>query len=156
LLGGQMTTIRDLRYAVRALRKAPGFTIATVAVLAFGIGANTAIFSLVESVLLRELSYRDPARLVWNWSLRSDNRQTNFNLPDFLDYRNRNRTFDSIAAMAEIGATLTSEGEPVRLQGVRISANAFQMLGVGAAVGRPLQPDDDRPGAPAVLVASHA
>jgi putative ABC transport system permease protein len=151
-----MIGIQDLRYAIRTLQKTPGFTVATVAILAFGIGTNTAIFSLVQSVVLRELPYRDPGRLVWSWSVRSDSRQTPFNIPDFLDYRDRNRTFESISAFADVGANLTGEGEPVRVQGLRISANVFQMLGVAAALGRPLEPDDDRPGAPAVLVVSHA
>src|SRR5262249_20578720 len=102
-----MSTMQDLRYAIRALRKTPGFTLATVAVLAFGIGTNTAIFSLVESVLLRELPYRNPDRLVWCWSVRSDSRQSPFNIPDFIDYRDRNRTFESISGFTDFAGTLT-------------------------------------------------
>ena len=146
---------RNLRYGVRTLRKTPGFAVLTIAILALGIGANTAIFSLVHAVLLRELPYQQPDRLVSAWSIRPDNRGP-FNIPDFLDYRDRNRTLESIAALAETSANLAGQGEPVRLQGVRVSANVFQMLGTSAALGRTLEPADDRPGAAGVLVLTHA
>ena len=81
-----------------------------------GIGANTAIFSLVKTVLLQQLPYDRPGDLVWVWSIRPDNRGP-FNVPDFIDYRDRNRTLESIAAVAETNANLTGEGEPVRFTG---------------------------------------
>jgi len=144
-----------LHYAVRTLRKSPGFTALTIGILALGIGANTAIFRLVHTVLLRQLPYVRPADLVWIWSVRPDNRGP-FNVPDFIDYRDRNRTLESIGAFAEISANLTGQGEPVRLQGLRASANLFRLLGVTAALGRTLEPEDDRPGAPAVIVLTYS
>jgi len=111
-----MDLTRDLRYALRTLRKTPGFTALTIAILTLGIGANTAIFSFVQAVLLQQLPYDRSGELVWIWSIRPDHRGP-FNVPDFLDYRDRNRTFESIGAMAETSANLTGEGEPVRLQG---------------------------------------
>lgn len=151
-----MTSIQNLRYAFRTLRKTPGFTFATIVIIGFGIGANTAIFSLVENVLARELPYHDPDRLVWTWSVRADSRQTPFNLPDFLDYSVRNRTLEWMSAVTDFGANLTGSGDPVRLQGVRVSATVFRLLGVSAALGRALEPEDDAPGALPVVVVSHA
>ena len=87
-----MDLTRNLRYALRTLRKTPGFTALTIAILTLGIGANTAIFSLVQAVLLQQLPYDRPGDLVWIWSIRPDHRGP-FNVPDFIDYRDRNRTF---------------------------------------------------------------
>jgi len=130
---------QNLRYGARTLRKTPGFTALTIAILALGIGANTAIFSLVHAVLLRQLPYQKPGDLVWAWSVRAAN-EGPFNISDFIDHRNR--TLASIAGLAEINASLTGKGEPVRVQGLRVSAGIFQMLGTNAMLGRTLQPDD--------------
>ena len=150
-----MDLARNLRYALRTLRKTPGFTALTIAILTLGIGANTAIFSLVQAVLLQQLPYERPADLVWIWSVRPDHRGP-FNVPDFIDYRDRNRTLESIAAMAETNTNLTGEGEAVRLQGLRVSGNLFHLLGTTAVLGRTLEPADDRPDSPAVVVLAHA
>src|SRR5262245_55061548 len=124
-----------LFYAVRTLKKTPGFSVMTILILAFGIGAHTAMFSLVQAVLLRALPCQSPHELVWAWSMRPDNRGP-FNVPDFIDYRDRNRTLASIAAFAEVSANLTGQGEPIRLQGLQVSANLFRLLGTTAEVGR--------------------
>jgi hypothetical protein len=118
-----MDLTRNLRYALRTLRKTPGFTALTIAILTLGIGANTAIFSLVHAVLLQQLPYDRPGDLVWIWSMRPDNRGP-FNVPDFLDYRDRNRTFESIGAMAK-RAQIDRRGRARALAGFAVSANLF-------------------------------
>src|SRR5262249_37999096 len=147
--------LQDLRYGARMLLKQPGFTLTAIVTLSFGIGANTAIFSLVNNVLLRQLPFRRPEELVWVSSRRSDPGKNPFTLPDFIDYRDQNQSLAGIAAFANWGANLTSQGEPERLQGLRISANAFQMLGVEAFAGRALLPEDDTPGRERVVVLSY-
>ena len=146
---------QDLSYGVRAILKQPGYTAVAALALALGIGANTAIFSLVNSILLRQLPFRQPEQLVGVFSSRGDSAKHPFNLPDFIDYREQNRTLSGIAAFANWSANLTGQGEPERLQGLRISANAFELLGVEAAVGRALMPDDDTPGQQRVVVLSY-
>jgi putative ABC transport system permease protein len=145
---------RQLFYACRSLRKTPGFCLMVISIIAVGVGAHTAMFTLVRTVLLRPLPYRAPDQLVWAWSQRPDNRGP-FNVPDFIDYRDRNRTLDSIAAYAEVNANLTGNGEPVRLQGLRVTANLFRLVGATAALGRTLEPEDDRADAPAAIVLTH-
>jgi len=145
----------DLRYGIRALYKQRGFTAVAVLALALGIGGSTAIFSLVNGILLRQLPFRQPDQLMWVSLRRSDPGKRPFNLPDFLDFRDQNRSLDGIAAFANWNVTLTDRGDPERLQGLRISANAFQMLGVEAAVGRALVPAEDTPGRQHVVVVSH-
>src|SRR5262245_1120557 len=146
---------RHFVYALRTLRKTPAFSIMTTAILALGIGAHTTMFSIVQAVLLRALPYDRPDQLVWAWSVRPDNRG-GFNVPDFIDYRDRNRSLGSIAAFAEVYGNITGQGEPVRLQGVQVSGNFFDVLGTKAALGRTLQPEDDRAGSTAVTILSHA
>jgi putative ABC transport system permease protein len=146
---------QDLRFSLRMLLKHPGFTLIAILTLALGIGANTAIFSLVNSILLRQLPFRQPEQLVWATSKRPDPGKQPFSLPDFIDYRDQNQTLEGIAAFAQWSANLTDRGEPERLQGLRISANAFQMLGVEAIVGRALLPADDTPGQQYVVVLSY-
>ncbi|MGH9938115.1 MAG: ABC transporter permease, partial [Blastocatellia bacterium] len=147
--------LQDLRYAARMLLRKPGFTAVAVLALALGIGGNTAIFSLVNSILLRQLPFRQPEQLVWVSSRRSDSGKRPFNLPDFVDYRDQNQSLAGIAAFANWSANLTDRGDPERLQGLRISANAFRLLGVEAVLGRALAPEDDTPGQQRVVVLSY-
>jgi putative ABC transport system permease protein len=142
----------DVRYSLRAMLRQPGFTAIAVVTLALGIGANTAIFSLVNAILLRQLPFRQPEQLVWVTSRRSDSDNRPFTIPDFIDYRDQNRSLAGIAAYGNWSANLTGQGEPERLQGVRISANVFQMLGVEAVVGRAFLPEEDTPGRQHVAV----
>jgi putative ABC transport system permease protein len=146
---------QDLRYSLRAMLRQPGFTAIAALTLALGIGANTAIFSLVNSILLRQLPFQQPERLALATSRRPDPGKQPFTLPDFIDYRDQNQTLEGIAAFANWSANLTAQGEPERLQGLRISANAFQMLGVEAVAGRALLPEDDTPGRQRVVVLSY-
>jgi putative ABC transport system permease protein len=150
------TLIQDIRFAVRLLIKNRSFTAVAALTLALGIGANTAIFSLVNAVLLRQLSYKNPDQLVWIWSARTDNRdKTRFSLPDFIDYRDQNQTLEQISAFSTWSANLVNTGEPERVFGVRSSANIFQTLRVGAKIGRTLLNEDDNPGNQRVVVLSH-
>ena len=135
------TLMQDLRYAVRMMAKRPAFTIVAVLTLAIGIGANTAIFSLVIAVLIRQLPFSDSAKLVWIWSTRIDRDKAFFSVPDFIDYRARSTSLDQMVAFANWGASLTGADDPERIQGVRITANAFQCLAWMRC--RTLLPDDD-------------
>jgi putative ABC transport system permease protein len=149
------TLWQDLRYGARILLKKPGFTAVAIITLALGIGANTAIFSLVNGLLLRQLSFREPTRLVWIWATRTDRDKAFYSIPNFIDTRERNQSLAQIAAITNWGANLTGAGEPERWQGVRVSAHVFQMLGVEAAAGRLLVPEDDRPENSRVVVLSN-
>jgi len=146
---------RNLRLGLRSLRKNPAFALVAITILSLGIGATTAIFSVVNSVLLRPLPFKDPDRLVWIWSRRPDNNKAPFSLPDFLDHRDQNQTFDQVAAFGNIGLSLSGVERTDRLQAVRVSANLFQLLGVDAAHGRLMLPADDEPGQRHVVVLTH-
>jgi predicted permease len=146
---------QDLRYGARSLSKTPGFTLVAVITLALGIGANTAIFSVVNSVLLRQLPFKSPDQLMWVWSSRTDRDNAPFTIPDFLDYRDQNQTLEQIAAFSNIGLSLSGTERTERLQGLRVSANLFQLLGVDASAGRTLLPEDDEPGRRHVAVLTY-
>jgi putative ABC transport system permease protein len=147
--------MRDVRYALRGSIKYPAFTCAAILTLSLGIGANAAVFTMVNSVLLRQLPFKHAERLVWIWSTRTDRDKAFYSIQNFIDTRARTRTLDDIAAFANWGVNLTGAGDSVRLAGVRISANAFEMLGVDAAFGRTLLPSDGTPGANRVVVISN-
>lgn len=136
---------KNLRYGARSLRKNPAFTLVAVITLVLGIGATTAVFSVVNSVLLRPLPFKNPDQLVWVWQRRPDNNKAPFSLPDFLDYRDQNQTLEQIAAVGNIGLSLSGVERTERLQGMRVSANLFQLLGVDANLGRLMLPQEDQP-----------
>jgi putative ABC transport system permease protein len=148
--------LRDFRYAIRILRKNPGFTAVTVLTLALGIGANTAIFSVVNSVLIRPLPYPQSDRLVmvFNKYPKMGLLQAALSGPDFADRRDQNRVFEHLGVFADANLNLTGGGNPERLQGIRVSADLFPALGVQAAIGRTFRPEEDRSGAEAVAVVS--
>ena len=137
--------VQDVRYSVRVLRRQPGFTITVVITLALGIGANTAIFSVVNAVLLRELPLKSPEEVMWVWSTRTDRDKAPFTLPDFLDYRDQNQTLEQVAAFCNVGLNLAGSEKTERLQAMRVSANLFELLGVDASAGRLFVPEDDDP-----------
>jgi putative ABC transport system permease protein len=147
--------LQDIRFGVRMLIKHKSFTIVAVLSLALGIGANTAIFSVVNSVLLRELPFKDPDQLMSVSSRRTDREDAPFTVPDFIDYRDQNHTLEQIAAYTNIGLSLSGTEKTERLQGVRISGNFFQLLGIDASSGRTLFPEDDDPGRRHVVVLTH-
>src|ERR1700730_2270473 len=156
-LGGNLidTLIQDVRFSVRTLRKSPAFFAVAVITLALGIGATVAAFSVVNSVLLRPFGFSNSEKLLWIYSQRPDNARTNFSLPEYCDYRDQSTLFDGLAAIASYNPSLSDSGEPERVQGVRMSANAFGILGLRPLLGRSLIADDDRNGAPAVVMISY-
>ena len=151
-----METIRqDLHYAVRRLVSRPGFSAFAVLTLALGIGANTAIFSMVNAVLLRPLALREPERVVTVWESREDMGQYPMSIPDFLDLQAQSHTFERMAALANWSANLSGEETPERVMGVQASADFFETLGARAEMGRLLEPADAQPGSARVCVLSH-
>jgi putative ABC transport system permease protein len=149
--------IQDLRFGVRMLMKSPGFTLIAVLTLALGIGANTALFSVINGVLLRPLAYHDPDRLVWlGHKAAKPNQASAISPPTFVDYRNQCQSFENLTAlMYGTGFNLTGDGEPERLQGRRVSANFFDTLGVAPALGRGFLAEEDAPERNRVVVLSH-
>jgi len=138
--------LRDLRFAARGLWRSPGFTAITVATLALGIGANTAIFSVVNAVLLRPLAYRDPAQLV---ALRGVLEVRGLNdvrnsAPEYQDFRSEIPALTGVAAAWPISINLTALGDPERIQAAVVSSNYFQVLGTAPALGRDFTADDDQ------------
>lgn len=147
--------MHDLRDAWRALKATPVVSAAAILSLAIAIGATTAVFSLVHAVLARGLPYGSPEQLVWVASLRPDNPNAPFTLPEYMDYRSQARTLSGLAAYANWSASLAGDGVTERLTGARMSANAFEVLGLAPVAGRLLVDRDDRADAPPVVVISY-
>ena len=139
--------LQDLRYGARVLWKSPGFTLVAVITLALGIGANTAIFSVVDAVLLRPLPYADPDRLVTLWAKNEQRGLTQrpVSYPNFADWREQNQVFEHLAAIRAESFSLTDGGEPERLSGIRVTTNILPLLGVQPASGRDFLPEEERP-----------
>src|SRR5215813_5516268 len=152
------TLWRDLRYGARMLLKKTGFTLIAVFTLALGIGANTAIFSVVNSVLLRPLPYPNAERLMTIWE---DHRARNGPVnewtspPGFEDWRDQAKSFDHVVAFQGWQPTLTGQGEPEQLVGALVSHDTFRMLGVAPALGRAFRPEEDQRGVESVVIISH-
>jgi putative ABC transport system permease protein len=154
---GMLETIwQDLKYGARVLRKSPGFAFFAITVLALGIAANTAIFSIADAVLLRPLPYRDAGRLVMVWEDGSS-----YGFPqdtpapgNFSDWKTRNHVFTDTAAYSEDGLNLTGDGNPEQLIADAVSANLFSVLGVSPSLGRDFRPEDNVPGAAGVAILS--
>ncbi|MEZ0332723.1 MAG: ABC transporter permease [Gemmatimonadales bacterium] len=147
--------IRDLRYSIRSLRRSPGFALAAVATLAIGIGANTAVFSLVNGVLLNPLPFESPERLVMVWGRHTTIGRETASLPDYLDWKRQSKSFADMAALANTRYNLSTEGEPAVVRGTRTTANLFPVLGMAPSVGRVFTADDERAGAARVTILSH-
>jgi predicted permease len=151
------TLLADLRYAVRSLRNAPGFTLVAILTLSLGIGANAAIFSVVNGVLLEPLPYKDPGRLVTvNHYYPSLNAlRAPVSVPGFRDYSARTDLFSAAAIENYAATNLTGSGEPERIIVARVSGQFFPLLGVAPIVGRALQPDEAQPGKDHVAVLTY-
>ncbi len=151
------TLFRDVRYGFRGLLKRPAFTVIALIALALGIGANTAIFSLVNAVVLRPLPYPEPDRLVWCWGNFSGGNRASVSPPDYLDFRNQNKSFEQFAATMSITApaTLTGGGEPERLTASVVTGNYFQALGATPLLGRGFSLDNEKSGSDQVTIISH-
>ena len=156
------TLLQDLRYAARLLLKQPVFTFVAVLTLALGIGANTAIFSIIDAALLHSLPYPDSGRLVRLWGHQTKNRvgnsseldQSALGLSRYETMRDGQTVFEEFSAFAWGGFTLTGRGEPAQLRAAYISGPFFQTLGVPITLGRAFLPEEDKPGGPNVAIVS--
>ena len=149
--------MNDLKFAFRQLVKNPGFTTVAVLTLALGIGANTAIFSVIDAVLLKPLPYREPDRLVMVWedaSFIGFPRDTPAPA-NYADWKAQNQDFEDMAATDWRSFNLIGDGEPEKIQAYGVTANFFPLLGVQPALGRVFLPDEDQPGANRVAILSH-
>jgi putative ABC transport system permease protein len=149
------TLIKDLQYGARTLLKRPGFTVAAVLTLAVGIGACTAIFSVVHAVVLQPLPYPHAERLVMLWEADKNGEQTNMGYPTFADWRTQNRSFEAMAAMSHWAPTLSGAGDPQALSGASVTADFFRVLGMRPVLGRDFTNDDDRPNVTRVAIISY-
>jgi len=148
---------QDIRYGVRGLKRSPGFAVAAILMLALGIGANTAIFSLVRAVVLRPLPFPNPDRLVLIWDDFSANggpARVGPSPADYVAWKERSRSFTDLAAFTTATYNLTASGEPAKLDGLRTTANMFAVLGMTPILGRTLDPADEGPDAAPVVVVS--
>lgn len=152
------TLFKDLRYAIRNLLKQPGFAAIAIITLALGIGANTAMFSVINAVLLRPLPYHEPDRLVtlWEESPERGMYQMPVSFANYRDWVDQNQVFQQISAYTFTNLNLTGAGEPARLLTVRSSANLLQLVGAAPMLGRAFLPEEDKEGASKVVILGHA
>jgi putative ABC transport system permease protein len=153
------TFMQDLRHGLRSLLKKPGFSLTAVIALALGIGANTAIFSVINGVLLRSLSYAEPERIVMVWetnAMGGGNRQNVVSPANFLDWQRQSTSFEQMAAVWDLSANLTGgTGDPEEIKGQFVSQQFFSALGVQPVVGRAFTADEDKPGNNLEIILSH-
>jgi putative ABC transport system permease protein len=152
------TLLQDIRYSLRMLRKNPGFTLVAVVALALGVGANSAIFSVVNSLLLRPLPFEQPERLVqvWETSAKLGRNEITASFPNFADWRDRNQVFEQTVAYSAWSFNLTGAAEPERIRGAIVSPAFFSALGIKPVLGRTLLPGDDQPGKDLSVVISRS
>ena len=149
--------LKDIRYGLRSLLKQPTFTLISILTLALGIGANTAIFTVVNAVVLRPLPYHDSDRLAMLWTTKDTNVEQPFSFADYNDLKSQATSFSSLAAASPLwNFTLTGGGEPEPIQGMYVSANLFELLKVAPEKGRAFTADEDRTGGPPVAIIGHA
>src|ERR1700746_2365378 len=145
--------LQDVRYALRQLRKSPGFTAVAVLTLALGIGANTAIFSVVNGVLLNPLPFPNANRIVSLFQDKPDFPEGSISYPNFLDWQRDNHSFEAIAAYRWAYGSITGSGQAEEVPAQHVSATFFPILGVKPALGRNFNADEDRRGAnPTILI----
>ncbi len=155
------TLFQDVRYGIRTLLKNPGFTAIAIITLALGIGANTVIFSVVDSVLLRPLPFKDADRLVLLWETNPQQNSPDgksaqaSGIANFTDWNSQNQVFDAMAAYFNWTYNLTGVDEPERLEAAVVTGSFFDVLGAQSSMGRPIIPDDDQSGKDNVVVLSH-
>ena len=149
------TLLFDLRFGFRTLLKNPGVSAVAIIALALGTGANSAIFSVVNAVVLRPLPYENPDRLVLIWGKNSTTARDPLSVPDFLDYRNQNAAFVEMASFAYDDFNLSIGDEPEHVQGAMVSANYFSVLGTNLSQGTMFRPEDDQPGASRVVIVGY-
>ena len=149
--------LHDVRFASRMLRRNPGFTAVSMLTLALGIGANTAIFSIIDGILLRPLPYGDPSQLVivWEWNTQHSNPHNTVSPPNFLDWQKENHVFSEMSYLADTRANLTGDGEPEQIVEFNVSANFFSTLGVRPLIGPGFLPENGEAGKDNVVVLSY-
>lgn len=150
--------LQDLRYGIRRLLRSPGFTIVAILSLALGIGANTAIFSVINTVLLTPLPYMNPEQLmvVWESNRQNSASRSPASLLNFIDWREQNQSFEQITAMRSSGLNLTEGAEPERIQAMSASPNFFTLLGAKPLLGRTFLPHEEKAGSDHVAVLSNS
>ena len=148
---------QDIRFAIRTLQKSPGFTVVAVLTLALGIGANTAIFTMVNSVILQPLPYQDSHRLVSLWHSYENVGllRASVSPPNYVDYTRETEIFEDVSAFTSTNMTLTGDADPTRLRVAQVTANFFQTLQAQPNVGRTLRPDEGEPGREFVAMLSN-
>src|SRR5262245_29583882 len=150
------TLLGDLRYALRSLRRQPTFTLVAVLTLVLGIGANTAIFSVIKAVLLNQLPYRDPSRLVVIQEQNPDGSADLVAPLTFQDWRSESRAVPAMAAFRQLRYAFAGAGEPLDVPSVRATPNVFQLLGVNPILGRAFLAEEGQPGRDRVAILSEA
>jgi putative ABC transport system permease protein len=149
-------SLRDLRHGVRVLRQAPGFTAGALVTLALGIGATSAIFSVVRTVMLEPLPYHEPDRIVAVWETTRGGMSRNVIAPaNFVAWRERTRTLEHLGMVGPVGVAMIINGQPIEMTGLTVSADVFRALGVQPALGRAYTAEEDLAGNSAVIVLSH-
>ena len=150
--GAMSTLLADVRYTIRNMARRPGFTLLACVTLALGIGATTAIFSAVNPILFRSLPYPQASRIMMGWETNADGSRDNTTFATYHDLVKRNRSFESLAELKYWQPTMTGPQEPERINGQRVSASYFHVLGVSPALGRDFQASDDVLNGPSVLI----
>lgn len=150
------TIFQDVRYGLRMLRKSPGFTAVAVVTLALGIGANTAIFSVVDAVLIRALPYKDPQQLVLIWAdEQKGGARDQLSYTDIDDYRTQSHSFQNVVAFADWSATFTGNGDPARIPGVQLGDGYFGLMGAQPMLGRDFLPEEQIDGKDQVIILTY-
>ena len=147
--------LQDLRYAARTLARSPGFTLTAILVLALGVGANTAAFSVTDFVLIRPLPFPDPDRLVSLWEKLPGYSQMELSPANYVDWKRMSRSFGGMGAYTSTAANLVGQGDPERIEGTAVTASLLPLLGVQPAMGRVFSAAEDREGAPGTLLLSY-
>ena len=148
--------IGDIRYGIVSVRRDPVLTMVAISVLALGIGANTAMFSLVDGVLFRPLPFPDPERIVRVWETPTATTSNSTTTRNFVELKARSQSFEALSAESTSTATVEVNGTPTRLNGRYVSADHFSVFGIQPLLGRNFRPEEDQPGADRVIVLSHA
>ena len=146
------TLAKDFRYGLLLLKRDPGFAFVAISVMAIGIGANTAMFSLMDAVLLKPLPYPEPERMVRVWEAPTPTGRNGISTLNFVDWKRLSTSFEALSATRGLNAALTGQGDPARVAGMMVSPDFFTVFGVKAALGRTFLPGEDQPGANRVVV----
>jgi predicted permease len=147
---------KDVRYGIKLLVRDPVFAVVTISVMAIGIGANTAMFSIMDAALLKPLPYPEPERMVRVWEAPTPTTRNGLSTLNFLDWKRLSKSFEALSAVRDVTVALTGDGDPVRLNGRMVSGDYFKVFGVKPALGRTFLPSEDAFGASPVIVLSHA